>query len=326
MLEVKNLHKYYGKEKVLDGFNLRVKKGDVFGLIGINGAGKSTLFQICMALMRPDRGTVQLDGCNVFSNIDFVHDVVGYMPENFGVYDDVTVLEYVQFYGALYGLSSKRSSYWMGILEMVNLREKAECAVGSIPRSMKQRLGIARCMVHNPAFLILDEPFSSLDPLGKQEMAEVIQKLKQAGKTILISSNVLTELEDLCTQIGIMNHGKMLVQGNRDEVVEKLNSQIPIEITIVDGKVAAIELLKKNQKVTRITVDEQKLIIGFHGNEQQEAELLTELASGGVAVSSFGRMKGNLESLFIEITRDTDRRVERYENKSRLSKRFKIKR
>lgn len=326
MLEVKNLQKYYGRKKILDGFNLCIKKGDVFGLIGINGAGKSTLFQICTGLLWPDSGIVRLSGCDVFSDINFVHEVVGYLPENFGVYEDVTVLEYIQFYGALYGLSSRRISYWRELLELVNLGEQIECTVGSIPRSMKQRLGVARGLVHNPAMLILDEPLANLDPLGKQEMIKVIQRLKKAGKTILLSSNVLTEVEEVCTQVGIINHGKMFVQGTIDEVIEKLNSKISIEIVVVEGKTAAIELLKKNQNVTRITVDEEKLIIGFRGSEWQEAALLTELTCNGVAVSSFGRMKGNLENLFIEITRDTERRGEWYEGKSSLSKRFKIKR
>lgn len=326
MLRAINVHKSFNGEKILKGVNLHVRKGEVYGLIGPNGAGKTTLLKICMALLRSDQGSVELHGYDIISNLDFLHESVGYMPHNFGVYDNMKVLEYLKFYGALQGVSFPVNNYWMELLDLVNLTETAEENVNTLSKGMRQRIGIARCLVHNPMMLIFDEPYSGLDPVGKQEMVKVMQKLKDIGKTVFLTSNVLVEMKDLCTRIGIMIEGNIIVEGTMDELVNKMTREKRIKIDILNQFENAMNILKQNQYVTRITIDKNTCIIGFSGDEEKEAKLLSELVANGVEVVSYSKMDSNREDLFWDIGREVNGGREAYENQSSLFKRFKIKR
>lgn len=326
MLRAINVHKSFNGEEILKGVNLHVRKGEVYGLIGPNGAGKTTLLKICMALLRSDQGSVELHGYDIISNLDFLHESVGYMPRNFGVYDNMKVLEYLKFYGALQGVSFPVNNYWMELLDLVNLTETAEENVNTLSKGMRQRIGIARCLVHNPMMLIFDEPYSGLDPVGKQEMVKVMQKLKDIGKTVFLTSNVLVEMKDLCTRIGIMKEGNIIVEGTMDELVNKMTREKRIKIDILNQFENAMNILKQNQYVTRITIDKNTCIIGFSGDEEKEAKLLSELVANGVEVVSYSKMDSNREDLFWDIGREVNGGREAYENQSSLFKRFKIKR
>lgn len=326
MLQILNLKKSFDKENAINGLNMCVQTGSVYGLVGPNGSGKTTLMRICMGLLSPDSGSIKLYGYNALENMNYLHETVGYMPDFFGVYDQISVIEYMEFYGALYGMSKQLNNYWMELLDLVNLSDKAECMVDTLSKGMKQRLGIARCLVHNPILLMLDEPSSGLDPLGKKEIIKVIRNLKQSGKTVIISSDVLTGIEEISTHIGIIKDGVMMAEGTVDEVVNKMNNSSPISITVLEYLPEAIAILKKNENVTRISVAENKLIIGFNGTKEEEAHVLSELVEGGVRILNFSRVTGNLENIFFEITQDAEGKKEKYENKSSLFERFKIKR
>lgn len=326
MLNAINIHKSFGGKEILKGVNLHVRKGEVYGLIGSNGTGKTTLLKICMALLRTDQGRVELHGYDILSNLDFLHESVGYMPHNFGIYDNMKVLEYLKFYGALQGVSFPVNNYWMELLDLVNLTETAELNVNTLSRGMKQRIGIARCLVHNPMMLVLDEPYAGLDPAGKQEMVKVIENLKDIGKSILVTSNVLVEMKDVCTRIGIMKKGNIIVEGTMDELVVKMTREKRIKIDILNQLENAMNVLKQNQYVTRITIDKNTCIIGFSGDEEKEAKLLGELVANGVEVVSYSKMDSNREDLFWDIGREVKGGREAYENQSSLFERFKIKR
>lgn len=326
MLKVSNLKKNYGDIKALDGLNLTVKQGNIYGLIGPNGAGKSTLMRICMGLLTPDAGEVKAFGYDVFDHTDYIRESVGYMSDNFGQYEKMTVREYIEFYGNIYGMDTQYRKYWQELLDMVHLADKQNVYVDTLSRGMKQRLGIARCMVHNPTLLLLDEPMAGLDPEGRSEIVNVMNRLKQTGKTILLSSNTLSELEGTCTQIGIIKNGVMKIEGTMDEIVNQMNDSSPISITVFGNVHEAIQVLRQNPQVTRISTKGDTLYIGFNGTKEQESKIAKELALHDVGIVNFSRIRGSLENLFFEIANDSEERRKQHEDQSRLYERFKIKR
>lgn len=311
---------------MLNNLNMHVASGEIYGLIGQNGAGKTTFMQICMGLQKPDSGRIWLFGNDILHDIRTIRDSVGYLPDTFGIYEKVKVLEYLEFFHALYGVLNPAKKYLMELLDLVNLTDKADCYVSTLSQAMKQQLGIARCLVHNPVLLILDEPLSDLDPVGKAEIIEILHHLKQESKTILLSSNVLTELEYTCTQVGIMKNGSVEIEGTIKDVLEKIKESSPIVMTVLGDASLAVPILRNSQNVTRVSIADNTFHIGFKGTEEQEAALLHSLVSGGVQVITFNRVKGSLENIFYEITEETERKKGPYENQSSLLERFKIKR
>ena len=190
----------------------------------------------------------------------------------------------------------------MNLMDLVNLSDKAMFYVDGLSRGMKQRLCLARSMVHNPELLILDEPASGLDPRARFEMKEILKNLNNMGKTIIISSHILSELAEMCTTIGIIDHGQMVVKGEVDEILSHLNTSNPLMMEVLDGKEQAVRMLKENPLVTNISLQENEIVINFRGGKVQEAELLAALVSQGVQVAAFMRQSGNLEEVFMEIT------------------------
>lgn len=326
MLEVTDLQKKINGKQALHNLSMHVPSGGIYGLIGQNGSGKSTFMQICMGLLQADEGHINLFGLDIQDNPKLIQESVGYLPDVFGFYDKIKVFEYLEFYGSLYGMTYQMKKYIMELLDLFNLTDKADSYVNTLSRGMKQQLGIARCLVHNPVLLILDEPLEGLDPVGKAEILESFLKLKQMGKTILVSSNVLTELESVCTKLGIMKNGTMEIEGPIDQVLRKMKESSPVLISVIDEAEKASLILQRNENVTRVSMDENTFYVGFKGTEQQEAQLLQELVAGGVQVTNFSRIKGNLENVFFEIMEETHRKKESDENQSSLFKRFKIKR
>lgn len=303
MLTIRNLYKQYGKFTALSGLNLEIQKGELFGFVGPNGAGKTTTMKIISGLLKADSGEVYVDGVDASKDIGHLKEKIGYMPDFFGVYDNLKTMEYMEFYASLYGIEGKKAVQLCSeLLELVHLSDKAGTYVDDLSRGMKQRLCLARSLVHNPELLILDEPASGLDPRARVEMKSILRNLRDLGKTILISSHILPELAELCTTIGIIEAGKMVAQGGVEDIFQALNASHPLVMKIVEGQEKAVQILKQNPLVDNISTKNQSLCILFKGNEEEEAQLLYQLVSNQVKLVSFCREESNLETLFMQIT------------------------
>lgn len=311
MLEIKGLTKKYGKFLALDNLNLHVDRGEIFGFVGPNGAGKTTTMRIICGLLRATGGTVLVDGVNAIANPQEIKRKVGYVPDFFGVYDNLKVMEYMEFYGDMYGMDKEDvDEVAEGLLELVNLADKKETFVDTLSRGMKQRLCVARALIHNPDLLILDEPNSGLDPRARFEMKEVLKNLGSMGKTIMISSHILPELAEMCTSIGIMERGRLMLSGRVEDIMHQTRISRPIHMRAYasdfadarEGRDYIVTLLMEQPEISRVNFTEDEILLSFTGEEEDAARLLKYLISKNVLVSNFYREKENLESLFLEIT------------------------
>jgi ABC-2 type transport system ATP-binding protein len=312
MLKITDLQKSFGEFQALRHLNLEIARGELFGFVGPNGAGKTTTMKIIAGLMMPDGGEVMIDGVNALPDSRRLKKKIGYMPDFFGVYDNLKTYEYMEFYAGMYGISGREARLLCGqLLELVHLSDKADSYVDSLSRGMKQRLCLARSLVHNPEFLILDEPASGLDPRARFEMKEILKNLRSMGKTLLISSHILPELAEICSSIGIIEHGSMTACGTMEEIQNTLKRSNPVMLRLAsaDDLSAAIRLLKENPEVSRLSVENTTISFTLNktGNtELLEASVLSSLVLSGISVSSFYREKNSLESLFMQLTEKTE--------------------
>lgn len=305
MLVIKNLEKSYGNFKALNGVNLEIKKGEIFGFIGPNGAGKSTTMKIISGLLSADSGEVYVDGIDAIKDNKALKDKIGYMPDFFGVYDNLKAIEYLEFYASIYGiLGDEARELAMDLLELVNLQDKWDANVDGLSRGMKQRLCLARCLVHNPELLILDEPASGMDPRARYEMKGILKNLREMGKTIIVSSHILSELGEICTRIGIIKNGSIVCEGTVEEVTLMASGTAPINITVMEDADKAISILRERPEVKEISVDENKITAAIVGGDKEARDLLKTLVSKDISVISFSRAAGNLEEVFIQITEE----------------------
>ena len=298
---------------------MTVPDGSLFGFVGPNGAGKTTTLKIMVGLLEADGGTVSYDGFSFQEEGWERH--VGYVPDFFGVYDNLKVWEYMEFFASCYGLEGlKARKRCSALLEQIGLEDKEEFYVDGLSKGMKQRLCLARALIHDPEVLILDEPMAGLDPRTRFDFRETLKDLSDQGKTIVLSSHVLSELSELCTDVGIIDQGRMALTGSIRDILSQVNSSNPIVITLFGGGTdVALSILKSHPSVHTITVKGREIVVRFSGDEQEEAVLLQRLVDAGLLVSGFTREKGSLESLFMQITdRDEERTVLRYENESGL--------
>ena len=311
MLKIQNLTKRYGKFLAVDDLNLHIKKGEIYGFVGPNGAGKTTTMRIVCGLLKATSGTVLVDGIDALANPQDIKRKVGYVPDFFGVYDNLRVMEYMEFYGSMYGIDKETvDEIAEGLLELVDLSDKREAFVDNLSRGMKQRLCVARALIHNPELLVLDEPNSGLDPRARFEMKEVLKNLGSMGKTIIISSHILPELAEMCTSIGIMEHGRLIADGRVDEIMSKSHGVQPIKMRAFvpdydneeEEREYMVRVLREQPKVGRVSFTEDELQISFAGDDREAAQLLKSLLGHNIMVSHFYREKENLESLFLEIT------------------------
>lgn len=310
MLKIEGLKKTYGNYHALDGLDMEVKSGALYGFVGPNGAGKTTTIKIMTGLLCPDEGTVEIDGIDALRESVKTRDCIGYVPDYFGMYDNLKVSEYMEFFASCYGLSGlKARKRSRALLDQVGLGNKEDFYVDGLSRGMKQRLCLARALIHDPALLIMDEPTAGLDPRTRLEFRELVRDLKEEGKTILISSHLLTDLSELCTDIGIIDQGKMILHGSIEEIANRINTSKPVIITIQDGMKLAMRLLKDHPQVQTITVREQEIMVGFTGDAVDESRLLAGLIEAGVAVRGFMREPGNLEAVFMQITNHDEEKV-----------------
>ena len=233
MLKIRNLRKAYGNYHAVDGLNMDIADGALYGFVGPNGDGKTTTIKIIRGLLLPDGGTVEIDGMDALANPSQMKEKIGYVPDYFGVYDNLKVWEYMEFFAACYGLEglmARRRS--QTLLEQVGLEDKIDFFVDGLSRGMKQRLCLARALLHEPVLLVLDEPAAGLDPRTRLEFRETVRELNKQGMTVLLSSHLLSDLAELCTDVGIIESGKMLMEGEIEEIIEKIHISKPVIITI----------------------------------------------------------------------------------------------
>ena len=303
MIEIKKLYKHYGDFVALNNLDLSIGKGELFGFVGPNGAGKTTTMRILSGLLKADGGEVYIGEVNAIEDNQALKKKIGYMPDFFGVYDNLKAIEYMEFYASIYGITGKKArKLCMELMELVNLSDKAEFYVDSLSRGMKQRLCLARSLVHNPDLLILDEPASGLDPRARFEMKGILKNLNDMGKTIIISSHILSELAEMCTTIGIIEKGSMVTKGTVDEIMSRLVVSNPIKIQIIENKEEAVKIFKEEPLVKNISIDGDYISLGFTGEQEDEAELLAKLIRNNIKVVSFVRESGNLEEVFMMVT------------------------
>lgn len=307
MLKIENLVKNYGKCRALNGLSMEVKKRELFGFIGPNGAGKTTTIKIMAGLLRADSGYVYLDGKDALKDADKLKQKIGYVPDNFGVYDNLKAIEYMEFYASTYGLVGKEvQKRCYELMEQVGLEGRGEVYVDELSRGMQQRLCLARAMIHKPDILILDEPASGLDPRSRFEMKMILKELCRKGATILISSHILSELAEMCSSIGIIKKGELLQQGSIEEIVSAVNISNPILLHVCDEQKKTLEFLKENPLVQTLAIDGKEFQFTFTGSVKEEAELLQQMIQQGIQVLSFGRKRDNLETIFMQLTKERE--------------------
>ncbi len=303
MLQIHGLKKKFKNFQALNGLDMEIEEGALYGFVGPNGAGKTTAIRIITGLLLPDEGTVTIAGRDAVRYREEVKTEFGYVPDEFGMYDNLKVWEYMEFFASCYGMTGLVGrSRCTELLEQVRLDDRADAFVDSLSRGMKQRLCLARALIHDPKLLVLDEPTSGMDPRNRMEFKEVLKELCAEGKTILVSSHILSELAQMCTDIGIIDAGKIVLSGNMSDILQEVNDSNPLLIKVHDHKDAAIRLLRQEAAVKTISIREDDIVVKFHGGHQAEAELLRKMVQAGIPVSGFIREQGDLESVFMQIT------------------------
>jgi len=305
MLSIQNLTKNYGKLRALNGLTMSIKEGELFGFVGPNGAGKTTTIKIIAGLLKADAGQIILDGRDVLRDTVRLKESIGYVPDYFGVYDNLKAIEYMEFFASVYGLAgSEVRELCMELMEIVGLEGKANHYVDDLSRGMQQRLCLARALVHNPKILILDEPASGLDPNSRVGMKNILMELAMNGKTILISSHILSELSEMCSSIGIIQKGEMVLQGSIEEIVSSVNTMNPLMIHVLEKQEETVAFLRTHPMVKTLAISGNEFQIIFGGDAGEETVLLREMMDKGLPVNSFGRKKDNLESIYMKITKE----------------------
>jgi len=290
MIEIKNLAKYYGDLAAVDDLSLSIEEGDIFGFIGPNGAGKTTTMRVLVTLLEPTAGQAFINGLDVTKEGRKVRRLVGYMPDFMGVYDDLKVFEYLEFFAAAFGIErKKRKSIVEGVLELTDLTFKQSAAVDSLSRGMQQRLGLARVLIHDPKVLILDEPASGLDPRARIEIRELLRELKRMGKTIMISSHILSELEEICDHVGIIEHGKLVFSGTLKEIRPNQDK--------------AVELLSALPQVRQVQALGDKIAVTFHDDKDGDGVIARTLVKADLDVISIEPEQLKLDDAFLQLTK-----------------------
>jgi ABC-2 type transport system ATP-binding protein len=306
MIAVEGLHKRYGGRVALQDVDFSVPGGEIFGFVGPNGAGKTTTIRILATLTAADRGAATIGGIPVAEDPHGVRELIGYMPDFFGVYDRLTSEEYLEFYAACHGVPRRRRRKVASeLLELVDLGDRVGDQVDTLSRGMKQRLCLARALVHDPQVLLLDEPASGLDPRARVEMRELIRELRRMGKTILVSSHILPELEELCTWIGFIDEGRMVAAGPMSEVRNQVISGRRLRIELVDDAadalLAAEKAIRGRPGVVGVEFTDSGLQILVEDSFADQ-DLLSDLVRRQIAVRSFTQVTGDLAEAFLRLT------------------------
>ncbi len=305
MIEVSHFTKHYGSFVAVEDLSFTIERGEIFGFIGPNGAGKSTTIRFLATLLRPTSGEGRICGHSVVNDPMAVRRVIGFMPDDFGVYDGMKVWEFLDFFAVAYQIPRSARRQIIGqVLELLDLTHKRDDYVNGLSKGMKQRLCLAKTLVHDPPVLILDEPASGLDPRARLEMKALLNELKGMGKTILVSSHILSELADFCTSIGIIERGKLLSAGGIREIQRQVRTHRVLKVRVLDESTdRAASILRDDGGIRTVETFDHTLTAEFEGQEGDLAHLLGRLIASGVQVHSFSEEELSLEEVFMMITK-----------------------
>jgi ABC-2 type transport system ATP-binding protein len=304
MIETRDLTKKYGELYAIKSINLQLQRGDLFGFIGPNGAGKTTTMRILATLLNPTWGEGYVGGNSIYTRPKEIRRMIGYMPDFFGVYDDMKVIEYLEFFAAAYRIRGpKRRQVCDEVLALVELGYKREALVTSLSRGMTQRLGLARVLLHDPEVLLLDEPASGLDPRARIEIRTLLKRLGTMGKTIMVSSHILPELADICNKVGIIERGELLFNDTVAELLHRVRPHKVLNIGVAGDGQAASRILKSNSIVSRVDVGQEHLTVTLVNGQADYSELATMLVNAGHRILLFREEELNLETAFMALTK-----------------------
>jgi ABC-2 type transport system ATP-binding protein len=304
MIQTKGLCKRYGNLEAIADLNLGISKGEIFGFIGPNGAGKTTTMRILATLLEPTKGQAFIDGLDVRKDGHKVRRTIGYMPDFMGVYDDLKVFEYLEFFAAAFGIESKkRKSIVEGVLELTDLQGKRAETVDSLSRGMQQRLGLARVLLHDPKVLILDEPASGLDPRARIEIRELLRELRRMGKTIMISSHILSELEEICDHIGIIENGRLIFSGSMEQIRIRLGLGNKVKVRVVGNQERAMELLQSLSEIQEVKALDDHIAVTFYPDKPGDGIIARTLVNGGIDIISLEPVRVKLDEAFLHLTK-----------------------
>lgn len=304
MIELIDFSKRYGDFLAVDQLNLKIGPGEMFGFIGPNGAGKSTTIRFLATLLKATSGDGIVNGFHVTRQPLDVRRSVGYMPDSFGVYDGMKVWEFLDFFAVAYQIPrAKRKQVIGDVIELLDLTAKRDDFVNGLSRGMKQRLCLAKTLVHDPPVLILDEPASGLDPRARVEVKALLKELRRMGKTILISSHILVELADCCTSIGIIERGKLLMHGPIDEVYRRIRGNRVVQIKFLENMAAGLSIIRSLPETLAVEVQNHSATVELNADDQKMAGLLEALVAAGVRMLSFAEKEPTLEDVFMLVTK-----------------------
>lgn len=311
IIETRDIKKSFGNFQAVRGISIEVPQGSIYGFVGPNGAGKTTTMRVLTTLTRPSSGQAWVAGHSVLEERRAVRRAIGYMPDDFGVYEDLRVWEYLDFFAACYDIPENERKRLVGdLLELVDLHHRREDMVDKLSKGMKQRLSLARTLAHDPQVLILDEPASGLDPRARVEIRELLGELANMGKTIFFSSHILADVEDICSHIGIIEAGEIIMQGSIDELKLELMSHREIMVTVMDNDVAekVVAIVKGLEDVVGVEIitpknGRSRVRLDFAGNDEELATLSRKLFDEGVTLLGFNEEEKDLEHMFMRVTR-----------------------
>lgn len=304
IIQTINLTKRYGKLVALSGLHLNIEQGECFGYIGPNGAGKTTTIRILATLLQPTWGEARVCGHTVGYESRMIRPLIGYVPDFFGAYEDMVVQEYLEFFAAAYNINGDQRKRVVGdVLELTDLSYKRDALVDSLSRGMKQRLSVARVLLHDPRVLFLDEPASGLDPRARIEMRELLKELRRMGKTIIISSHILHELAELCTTVGIIERGELLFHGPIDEIVRRTRTGTRVEVIVPSGQSQAEAVLGRLDHVQQVESDNGRLLVSLKGEMHDFSFIARALLDAKIPIREIREEQVNLETAFMRFTK-----------------------
>ncbi len=304
MIETRQLTKRYGHLIAVNEINLSLKEGDVFGFIGPNGSGKTTTMRMIATLLAPDYGEAYVCGKSIYNDPREIRRLVGYMPDFFGVYDDMTVIEYLEFFASAYRINGPgRRKVCEEKLELVDMAFKRDAMVNQLSRGQTQRIGLARTLLHEPQVLLLDEPASGLDPRARIEIRNLLKKLGELKKTVIVSSHILPELADVCTRVGMIEKGNLIVDGYVDEVMRKARQQIMLQIRVKENMEKAAAMLQQHPLVSHVDIVKGTIDATLKAETLDYSSLPTMLISEGFHLTLFREEEVNLETAFMSLTK-----------------------
>lgn len=305
MIETRNLTKRYGHLVAVNDINLKLDEGDVFGFIGPNGSGKTTTMRMIATLLNPDHGEAYVCGKSIYTNQEEIRRLVGFMPDFFGVYDDMTVIEYLEFFCAAYRITaSKRRAICEEKLELVDMAFKRDAMVNELSRGQTQRIGLARTLLHDPQVLLLDEPASGLDPRARIEIRNLLKRLGEMKKTVIVSSHILPELADVCTRVGMIEKGNLIIDGNVAEVMKKARQRIILNIRVKEDSEGAAKIIEQLDTVEKVDITANQLLeVTLKKDIEDYSDIPTAMIEHKFAITLFREEEVNLETAFMELTK-----------------------